>query len=69
VDENLQRQRDVSHANLLQVIKDYRKRLSSFASGNDAGYYLKTINNVIKTVLAAWIQYRQTYLEIVLEAA
>ena len=68
-DENQKKQRDTAHGNLLQVIQDYRKRLSSFAPGTDAGCYKKTISNVIQTVLPVWVQYRQTYIEITKEAA
>jgi len=68
-DENLKKQRETAHGNLLQVIQDYKKRLGSFTPGSDAGYYKKTITNVIQTVLPVWIQYRQTYVEIEKEAA
>ena len=68
-DENLKKQRETAHSNLLRIIQDYRKRLSSFTSGTDAGCYKKTITNVIQTVLPAWVQYRQTYIEITKEAA
>lgn len=66
--EDVQKQRDTAHGNLFQVIQDYRRRFGSFAPGNDAGCYRKTIANVIQTVLPVWIQYRQTYIEITKEA-
>ena len=69
VDEKQKNQRDTAHGNLLQIIQDYRKRLGSFAPGNDVGCYKKTITNVIQTVLPVWVQYRQTYVEITKEAA
>ena len=68
-DENLKKQRETAHGNLLRVIQDYRKRLGSFAPGTDAGCYKKTITSVIQTVLPVWVQYRQTYIEITKEAA
>jgi hypothetical protein len=68
-DETLQNRRNTSLVNLLRVIQDYRKRLGSFSPGNDAGFYRKTITSVIQAVLPAWIQYRQTYIEINKEAA
>ena len=67
--ENLQKQRDTAHSNLLRVMQDYRKRFSSFSSGGDAGCYRKTIAAVIQTVLPVWVQYRQTCIEITKEAA
>jgi hypothetical protein len=68
-DDNLQKQRDTAHGNLMKVVQDYRKRFGSFCAGNDAGCYKKTITSVIQTVLSAWIQYRQTYIEIAKENA
>jgi hypothetical protein len=65
----LQKLRETAHGNLQKVIADYRKRFGSFTPGSDAECYRKTITNVIQTVLAAWIQYRQTYIEIIKEAA
>ena len=69
VDENTKKQRETVHDNLLQVILDYQKRFNSFAPGTDTSCYRKTITNVTQTVLPAWIQYRQTYIEIMKEAA
>ena len=66
--EDVQKRRDAAQGNLLNVIADYRKRFSSFSPGNDEGCYKKTITSVIQTVLPAWIQYRQTYVEIAKEA-
>ena len=46
------------------VVQDYRKRFGSFAPGNDAGKYGKEIAAVIRAVLPAWIQYRETCVSI-----
>jgi hypothetical protein len=62
-DEAFQKQRDTAHAGLLKVIMDYRKRFGSFAPGNDTQYQAD-IRNAIGTVISAWIQYRNTYVEI-----
>lgn len=67
--EEAQKIRDTAHGNLRRVVEDYRKRLGSFAPGNDAGRYYKEITSVIQTVLPAWIQYRQAYIDIRKEAA
>jgi hypothetical protein len=67
--EVLQKLRETAHGNLQKVIADYRRRFGSFSPGNDAECYRKTITNVIQTVLPAWLQYRQTYIEITKEAA
>ena len=42
------------------IVSDYRKRFGSFAPCNDTGKYGKEIAAVIRTVLPAWIQYRET---------
>ena len=68
VSEDLQKQRNTAHINLLQVIKDYRKRFGSFVPGNEDSCYRKAIANTIQTVLTAWVQYRQTYINISKEA-
>jgi len=62
--EEIKKQRDTAYDSLNLVIESYRKHFGSFAPENDAGRYRKIINNVIQTVLPAWIQYRQTYIEI-----
>ena len=67
-DENLLKQRDTAHGNLLRVIQDYRKRFGSFAPGGNGDAYKKEITNVIQTVLPVWIQYRQTFTEVSKEA-
>jgi hypothetical protein len=67
--EDAQKVRDTALGNLRRVVEDYRKRLGSFAPGNDAGRYIKEVASVIQTVLPAWIQYRQACIEIKKEAA
>jgi len=51
------------------VVSDYRKRFGSFAPGNDAGKYGKEIAAVVRAVLPAWIQYRETYVTIITKGA
>ena len=67
--EEVKKQRETAHSNLQQLIQDYQIRFQSFAPGNDADYYRKTIINTIQTVIAVWIQYRQTFVEIVTKEA
>jgi hypothetical protein len=67
-DQGAQSQRDAAHVSLCKIIQDYRSRFSSFAPGNDPGRYRAAISNVMQTVLPAWLQYRQTYIEIKKEA-
>ena len=67
--ENQKQLQNTAYGSVAKVIQDYRKRLSSFSPGSDANCYQKTITDVIHTVLAAWIQYRQTYIEVAKEAA
>ena len=62
-------QRETAHGNLLQVMQDYRGRFGSFAPGTDIECYRKMISKVVQTVLPAWVQYRQTYIEIMREVA
>ena len=65
--EGAEERQDSAHASLLQVIQDYRRRFGSFAPGSDDGCYRKTVSEVVRLVLIAWIQYRQTYIEINME--
>ena len=51
------------------VVSDYRKRFGSFAPGNDTGKYGKEIAAVIRAVLPAWIQYRETCVAILQKEA
>ena len=66
--EEIKKQRDTAYDSLNLVIESYRKHFGSFAPENDIGRYRKAITSVIQTVLPAWIQYRQTYIEIKKEA-
>ena len=66
--EEIKKQRDTAYDSLNLVIESYRKHFGSFAPENDTGRYRKAITGVIQTVLPAWIQYRQTYIEIKKEA-
>jgi len=60
-----QKECQTAYNSFLSVVNDYRKRFGSFAPGGDAGRYKKEIAAVIRTVLPAWIQYRETCVAIV----
>ena len=62
-DENIQKQCETAHGSLLRVIKDYRRRFSSFAPSNDTQYQTD-IQKVIIAVIAVWIEYRNTFVMI-----
>jgi hypothetical protein len=62
-DEAVRKQRDTAHGSLLKVVQDYRRRFGSFAPGNNTQYQAD-IRNAIGVVVSAWIQYRNTYVEI-----
>jgi hypothetical protein len=66
-DDAVRKQRETAHGSLLKVVQDYRRRFGSFAPGNDMQYQAD-IRNAIGTVVSAWIQYRNTYIEIQKEA-
>lgn len=62
-DDNVQKQRNTSHENLCRVIQDYRKRFASFSPASPEQYG-KEIGRALKTVMPAWIQYRNTYVPV-----
>lgn len=61
--EEEQKQRDTAHQNLCRVVSDYRKRFSSFTPGNQE-QYKNEIRKTISTFLPAWMQTRNTYINI-----
>ncbi len=58
-----QKERDAAQNNLGRVIEDYRKRFSSFAPTAPDSYN-REIDRVIKTLLPAWLQFRNTFVPI-----
>jgi len=67
--EDAQTKCDTAHGSFRRVIEDYRRRFGSFTPGNDAGRYSKEVSSVLQSVLPAWIQYRQTCIELSKEAS
>lgn len=62
-DKTLKAQRETASGNLEQIVTDCRKRFSSFQpSGPDQ--YRASIGKMINTVLPAWLQFRNTYINI-----
>lgn len=66
--EEEQKQRDTVHQNRCRIVNDYRKRFSSFTPGNPE-QYKKEIGKAITTFLPAWIQTRNTYINIITKEA
>ena len=62
-DENLLKQRDTAHQNLGLIITDYRKRFQSY-NVKTPEQYGNDIGKVISTFLPAWVQFRNTYINI-----
>jgi hypothetical protein len=63
----MQMQCETAYSSLMKVISDYKKRFSSFAPGINADHYKNLIGQIIQIILPAWVQYRQTYIEITKE--
>lgn len=62
-DQTVKAQRDTASGNLERIVTDCRKRFASFQpSGPDQ--YRASIGNMINTVLPAWLQFRNTYINI-----
>ena len=62
-DPEMLKKQQTAQASLISVIDDYRKRYSSYQSGND-DQYKQDIGRTIAAVLSAWMQYRDTVTEI-----
>lgn len=62
-DEKVQKSRETAHRFLLEIVSDYRKRFTNYMPG-DIGQYEADIWKVIRTLLPAWQQYRDTMLKI-----
>lgn len=62
-DEKVQKQRETAHQNLCLVVADYRKRFANFAP-KAADSFTTELTRAVNTFLPAWIQYRNTYVNI-----
>ena len=62
-DEKQKAVRETAANSLMQIVLNCRKQFSSFKP-NTAELYKQNINNLIMTVLSAWIQYRDTYINL-----
>jgi hypothetical protein len=59
-DEKVKKQRECAFTNLNTVVTTFRKQFSSFnPSAQDT--YRATVQNMINTILPAWMSYRNTY--------
>lgn len=55
-----QKQIEMCHTSLKQVVDDYRRRFGSFAPTRDT-HYQAEIRNAVSSVIPVWIQYRNTF--------
>jgi hypothetical protein len=62
-DETEQKNRETAQNNLQKIIEAYKKRFSSFRP-TTAELYGKEVGNLVQTVLVAWIQRRNCYVDI-----
>ncbi len=62
-DEKLKESRKAAHSNLSVVATSFQKGFASFTAGNEMQYKEK-FSLLAKTVLPAWVAYRNTYINI-----
>ncbi len=62
-DENGQKKRDTALASFEKVVKDGRKRFSSFAPSKPE-QYKTSVSQYVNAVLPVWMQYRNTYINL-----
>lgn len=55
-----QKERDAASQSLERIVGDYRKRFASFAPKTTESYW-EEVTRVIRSVLPAWLQVRDTY--------
>lgn len=67
-DENGKKKRETAYKALEDIIRDNRKRFSSF-SAETQDHYKRCITNCVNTVLPMWLQFRDTYIKINLQEA
>jgi len=58
-----QKQRDTALASLNKVVADYKKRFQSYRPGTPE-QYAADIGRALQTVLPAWIQHRNCYIDV-----
>ena len=61
--EKTQKKRQTSHESLCRVIGDHRGRFQQYTP-HSMDQYQRDIENIIKTVLPAWLQYRNTLINL-----
>ncbi len=62
-DEAVQKQRETAYNNLQNVVTTFRKQFSNFVpTAQDA--YRNTIAKMVNSILAAWLGYRNTYVNL-----
>lgn len=62
-DEAGMKKRETAAAALERIFNDNRKRFASFQIANQS-QYKSSIGNMVQTILPAWVQYRNTYINI-----
>jgi hypothetical protein len=62
-DETVRKQRETAYTNFQTVVNTFRKQFSSFRPGNQ-DTYRNTIQNMVSTILPAWMSYRNTYVSL-----
>lgn len=60
-DERVKSQRECAHSNLDNVVNTTRKQFSSFNPAAQDTYRI-AVQNMINTILPAWMSYRNTYI-------
>lgn len=62
-DDAMLKKRETAATALTSIFEDCRKRFSSFKVNNQ-NQYRTCIGNMVNTILPAWVQYRNTYINI-----
>jgi hypothetical protein len=62
-DQAQQKQRETAHASLTRVIADYQRRFQSYRPGTPE-QYAADIGRALQTVLPAWMQHRNCYIDV-----
>ena len=62
-DETVRKQRETAYTNFQTVVNTFRKQFSSFRPANQ-DTYRNTIQNMVGTILPAWMSYRNTYVSL-----
>jgi len=62
-DQAQQKQRETAHVSLTRVIGDYQRRFQSYRPGTPE-QYAADIGRALQTVLPAWMQHRNCYIDV-----